>query len=791
MKRISEIFSSFRLAIVLLTVLAVSLAAATWIENIYGTQVARNLVYHSPVLFILLALLTVNFFAYAVKHGLLTLRRVGLVLTHTALVVVMAGAAVTHFFGEEGIIHIREGERVDIPGIPFGLRLNDFNVERYPGSDTPSSYESFITVYEEEKEYDAHIYMNNVLDVGGYRLFQTSFDPDEKGTVLSYNHDAVGRMITYTGYILLFIGLFLSIITPQGRFRRLYRALALGFVLCPHMLSASSDGRTWDDMQHYMVDESHAERFGHLPVQSLDGRIMPVNTFSSEIFRKLYKSDKADDLNPDRFLLSLIVMPDIWAGYPCIYVGDASVASQYGLNVPHTSYATFFDANGKYILQDKVDSVYRTDPSHRSQTDKDILKLDERVNVFNLIAGRRLLNLFPLPDDPSGTWYAPGDDLSCFEGKDSMFVSRIFDWYVDELSVATYTGSWDKADEVLGMISTYQKAKASGVTISEKKLKAEVLYNSLDIFHYCMLGYLIFSAVLLLVSIGISVRQWRIDWLKNLLLASIIFVFIFHTAGIAVRWYIAGYAPWTNSYETMIYVAWASVLAGLIFSRRNLVVLSLAVLFGGIILSVSGMNWMDPQITTLVPVLKSPWLMFHVAVIVASYGFLGLSCMIGIVNMSFMMFLNRASNQIESRIRELGILNELSLWVGLVLLTMGSFLGAVWANESWGRYWGWDPKETWALITIIVYVLVTHIHLLDVRLKEWLFNFMSVIAFSSVLMTFLGVNHFFSGMHSYGHNEHFSSGFTVILAVFAIIILLGIISYREFSIYHKRKRSNP
>lgn len=791
MKRVSEIFSSFRLTIVLMAALAVSLAAATLIENIYGTQVARDLVYHSPVLFVLLALLTVNFFAYAFRHGLITMHRVGLVLTHTALVVVMAGAVVTHFFGEEGVIHIREGERVDIPGIPFGLRLNDFNVQRYPGSDSPSSYESFITVYEEAEEYQAHVYMNNVLDVGGYRLYQTSFDQDEKGTVLSYNYDIPGRFLTYTGYFLLFAGLLLSLIDPHGRFRRLYRALALGFILCPQMLAASSYDHSWSDMERCMVDECHAEKFGLLPVQSLDGRIMPVNTFSSEIFRKLYKSDRIDGVSPDRFLLSLLMAPELWVDFPCIYVGNEAVASQYGLSVPHSSYASFFDENGKYVLQDKVASIYRTDPSHRSKTDKDILKIDERANVFNLLAERRLLHIFPLPDDPDGTWYAPGDDHSCFSGRDSMFVSMIFDWYVDELAAAASVGNWSKADEVLGMVSTFQKAKASGVELSEKKLHAEVMYNSMDIFRRSMLGYLILSVMLLVVSTGCTVGHWRLRWLQNVLVGMILLVFIFHTVGIGLRWYIAGYAPWTNSYETMIYVAWTSVLAGMIFSRRDMLVLSLAVLFGGVILSVSGMNWMDPQITTLIPVLKSPWLMFHVAVIVASYGFLGLSCMIGIVNMSFMIFLNRPEAHLESRIRGLSILNELSLWIGLVLLTIGTFLGAIWANESWGRYWGWDPKETWALITIIVYVLVTHIHILNVRIKEWLFNFMSVIAFASVLMTFLGVNHFFGGMHSYGHTGQFSSVFIWISVAFSVILLIGMISCREFGIYHKRKRSSP
>ena len=245
-----------------------------------------------------------------------------------------------------------------------------------------------------------------------------------------------------------------------------------------------------------------------------------------------------------------------------------------------------------------------------------------------------------------------------------------------------------------------------------------------------------------------------------------------------LRWYISGYAPWSNSYETMIYVSWVTVLAGLVFGRKSAITLSLATLFGGIILFVSGLNWMDPQINTLVPILKSHWLMFHVAVIVGAYGFFGVSFLIGITNISMMAFAKN-NKIVQNRINELSVINNLSLLIGLVLMTVGTFLGAVWANESWGRYWGWDPKETWALITIIVYSIVTHLHLVKKWNSLWLFNLLSVIAFSSVLMTFLGVNYFFSGMHSYGQVDSMSSVFLYIAIGIIVIILLGIITYKK------------
>lgn len=799
--RILTIFGSFRMAVGLLVLYAVLLAVATWIEKTWGTSVARNLVYYSPLFFILQLLMVANFFIYAGKHQYLSGGRLGLLFTHLSFVVILAGAGVTHFYGEEGLLHLREGEKTDIMFVreadgatrtirlPFSVRLNDFVLKRYPGSGSPSSYESLVTIVDNGKEYDAHIYMNNVFDVAGYRLYQTSFDADEQGSVLSVNRDAAGRCITYIGYLLLLVGLVISLVGRNSRFRRLYRRLnalqarslvisiAL-FVFGTVAYGAGGDARQM--VEKYSVDEAHAARFGRLPVQASNGRMMPVNTFSSEVLRKLYKADCIGSLNSDQFLLSLLVMPDVWAELPCIAVDNTELAARYGLTSPHASFSQLFDPQGHYKLQLELDTLYRKNPSLRSRLEKDVLKLDERVNVFHLLTSRQLLRLFPLPADSTHTWYAPGDNLSSFAGKDSMFVSRIFDWYLEELVHAVGSGNWETADEVLGMIDTYQQAKATGVEIAHDKMKAEVAYNYMKVFSRCRTGYLILGGMSLLWTLGILFGLAQKKWVKGVLISCVLAVFLFHTLGMAMRWYVGGYAPWSNSYETMVYVAWATVLAGLLFVRRNLLVFALAALFGGVILFVSGLNWMDPQITTLVPVLKSPWLMFHVAVIVGAYGFFGLSSLIGATNLLLMFILPRSRQAVRLRVRvhELSLINELSLWIGLVLMTAGTFLGAVWANESWGRYWGWDPKETWALITMVVYAVVTHIHLLRYSKGEWLFNLLSVVAIASVLMTFFGVNYFLSGMHSYGQNDHIANLFMWIGVAFAVVFLLGLVSWK-------------
>ena len=799
MNRIIRWLFSFRATVVLLSLLMLMLAGATFLEKFCGTSVAREFVYHSPILYVLFALLVANFFLYSRNKLLLHFRRLGFLMTHCSFILILSGALITHFCSVEGFMHLREGDTADYMEtshngensghrLPFSITLNDFRLVRYPGSGSPSSYESEVTVTHDGTSHNARIYMNNVLDIKGYRLYQTSFDSDEKGTVLTISRDSAGRTVTYTGYILLFIGLIISLFDRNGRFRYLCRKLqsAAGALLIPVLLlsgvslhAADDDAVLWRFVTENMVLPQHAERFGELPMQGVDGRMKPVNTFSSEILRKVVKDKSVCGMNSDQFLLSLLIFPDVWAQLPVIAVGSDEVVEKYAFPSHQVSFVQMFDSSGRYLLENELHSIYMKPSAERTRIDKDILKLDERVNVFDMLCRKQLMKIFPRHGASDRAWYAPGDDLTMFSGKDSLFVSKIFDWYLDELSEAVSGSDWAQADRVLGMISTYQQAKASGVDVSPEKMHAEVLYNRSDIFARCRTAYFLVGIFMLLLSVLSSSAHRFIRVLRVLLISVFIAVFVSHTFGIGVRWYVSGYAPWTNSYETMVYAAWATAFAGMLFLRRNAAVASLATIFAGVILSVSGMQSMDPQITSLVPVLKSPWLTFHVAVIVAAYGFLGLSFMAGILDMALMVFLPYSADfrRYCGRIREITVLNEMSMWIGLVLLTIGTFLGAIWANESWGRYWGWDPKETWALITILVYAMATHVHLLKTRVPEWTFSFMSVVSFSSVLMTFLGVNHFLSGMHSYAQNDGFSASFLWIGVGCILICLLAILSY--------------
>lgn len=807
--------SSYFTTLVLLFVYALALAVATFIEKYYGTAVAKELIYYSPILFIILSLLVANFVAITIKKGLFKQKRWGLIISHFAFVIILLGALITHIFSVDGILHVREGESNNIVAVqtsdgveshylPFSVELVKFHLEYYPGSNSPSSFESELIIHSSDgSSHLKKIFMNNVIDEQGYRLFQTSYDADKMGTVLSVNKDVTGRSVTYIGYTALCIGFVLSLTGRNSRIRTLSRRLSklkktyINVILIFALLTISifanannnvdniSTSQMRDVVSKYSTNLEHAAAFGEIPIQANNGRITPINTFSSEILRKLHKSDKFETLNSDQFLLSLLTLPDIWIRIPFIKIDNDELASYFGLTKGECAYIEVFDTEGEYKLQNKLDEAYTKISIQRNSFDKDIIKLDEKINIIHqLVFNNQLIDIFPLEGDPNHKWYASGDDLSMFNSKDSMFVGGVMNWYLDEVQASLQSNDWSKPYEILDMITTYQDAKNSTSSYNKKKIRMELKYNKLKVFQTTQVLYLILGGFL--VVLGLTSLNNDDKWLKNLrrILSILVFgVFIYHMIGMGMRWYIGGYAPWSNSYETMVYVAWATALAGLLFINRSSIVFALAILFSGIILFVSSLNWMDPQINTLVPVLKSPWLMFHVAVIVAAYGFFGISFLAGITNLVIMAITSKANtNSVTNQIRQLSIVNEMSLTVGLILMTIGTFLGAVWANESWGRYWGWDPKETWALITILVYTMVTHLHLFKKWNNLWLFNLSSVVSFASVLMTFFGVNYFLSGMHSYGHNDSINSIFVYLYGALAIVIVLAILSRKGIEI---------
>ena len=800
--KLIRLIASPVLMYVLAGLYALILAAATFVENSYGPAVAREHFYYAPWFILLQLLQAVNLLAMFLQGSYFKRISKGSLIFHGAFVFIWLGAAVTHYVGVTGIMHIREGETVSSmmhdegagmgkTSLPFSVTLDDFRLQRYPGSHSPMSYESDLVIKKgAEVPVQATVRMNKVIDIDGYRLFQSSFDPDEQGTILSVSYDRPGMQLTYIGYFLLFAGFVLTLFSKKSRFGRLRRELGEMKKNMPYCvlfllaLSGVAGGQTVHAQQP-CVSSQHAGKFGSLVVLNPNGRLEPVNSYTSAILRKLYGADKLNGINSDQFFLNLLSFPDEWGAYPFIKVDNKELLQRFGRSGKYIAWEDVFDSEGNYILTDEVNDIYAKPASERKRMDSDLLKLDESVNIVYRIMQHQLLPLFPDENDAQGKWYSAGDELNVFQGKDSLFVSKIMDWYIYELGNGVRSGNWEEADKIVGMMNIFQQAKSKTPAIDNQRVKAELLYNQLNLFFWCRLAYLILGGILLFIACGEIIADFK--WGKKvcgILIALLVIAFLAHTSGVLLRWYISGRAPWANAYESMICTSWMLVGGGLLFARRFRILPALAGLLGGIMLFVAGLNHLNPEITPLVPVLQSYWLMSHVAIIMIGYVFFALCALTGLFNLILMSLLSATNRvKLQFRIREFTLLNEMAMILGLFFMTAGTFLGAIWANVSWGRYWGWDPKETWALISIVVYALVLHIRFIPLLKGKttWCFNLLSVVAILSVIMTWFGVNYYLSGLHSYGKTEGGDLLLWIWGAGLCVVLALGLFARRRLN----------
>lgn len=800
--KLIRLIASPVLMYVLAGLYALILAAATFVENSYGPAAAREHFYYAPWFILLQLLQAVNLLAMFLQGSYFKRISKGSLIFHGAFVFIWLGAAVTHYVGVTGIMHIREGETVSSmmrdegagmgnASLPFSVTLDDFRLQRYPGSHSPMSYESDLVIKKgDEAPVQATVRMNKVIDIDGYRLFQSSFDPDEQGTILSVSYDRPGMQLTYIGYFLLFAGFVLTLFSKKSRFGRLRRELGEMKKNMPYCvlfllaLSGVAGGQTVHAQQP-CVSSQHAGKFGSLVVLNPNGRLEPVNSYTSAILRKLYGADKLNGINSDQFFLNLLSFPDEWGAYPFIKVDNKELLQRFGRSGKYIAWEDVFDSEGNYILTDEVNDIYAKPASERKRMDSDLLKLDESVNIVYRIMQHQLLPLFPDENDAQGKWYSAGDELNVFQGKDSLFVSKIMDWYIYELGNGVRSGNWEEADKIVGMMNIFQQAKSKTPAIDNQRVKAELLYNQLNLFFWCRLAYLILGGILLFIACGEIIADFK--WGKKvcgILIALLVIAFLAHTSGVLLRWYISGRAPWANAYESMICTSWMLVGGGLLFARRFRILPALAGLLGGIMLFVAGLKHLNPEITPLVPVLQSYWLMSHVAIIMIGYVFFALCALTGLFNLILMSLLSATNRvKLQFRIREFTLLNEMAMILGLFFMTAGTFLGAIWANVSWGRYWGWDPKETWALISIVVYALVLHIRFIPLLKGKttWCFNLLSVVAILSVIMTWFGVNYYLSGLHSYGKTEGGDLLLWIWGAGLCVVLALGLFARRRLN----------
>jgi cytochrome c-type biogenesis protein CcsB len=674
---------------------------------------------------------------------------------------------------------------------PFFVRLNDFQLKRYPGSNSPASFASEVTLIDGEEETDHRIFMNNVLDYQGYRFFQASYDQDELGTVLSVNHDFWGTWISYLGYLMMSVGMIATIFSKKTRFSNLRRKLdelrtkrttTLMMFLLLSTTVVAQDSNTVDSLiLSTPISQEHSNKFGMLVVQDEGGRMKPFGTTTSEILRKVSRKSDYNGLNSNQVVLGMLQNPYLWQLAPMIKVNNDELREKLGLEEKYTSFLSFFSDEAKYVLTNDVQVAYAKKPAERSKYDKEVMAVDERVNISYMVYNGSFLRFFPIPDDPSNKWVSPAMSETLLFGDDSLFVNSILPIYYRSLQQAQKDGDYEVANNTLTAIGNYQKKFGADVYPSDLKLKTEVFYNNAKVFNRLSYFYALVGLVMILLLIQqiLKERKWR----NSIIRFAFILVgvgFVAHTIGLMGRWFISDHAPWSNAYESVIYIAWATILAGFTFARKSLMTVAATAILSSLLLMVAALNWLDPEITNLVPVLDSYWLLIHVAIITASYGFLALGALLGFLNLILMIIQNKTNKlRIGDSLKELTYINEMSITTGLFMLSIGTFLGGVWANESWGRYWGWDPKETWALASMLIYIFVLHMRFIPKLKGVFAFNFASIVAYGSIVMTYFGVNFYLSGLHSYAKGDPMPIPSFVYYSIAVIAIVSVLAQWRQ------------
>lgn len=716
--------------------------------------------------------------------------------------------------------------------LPFAIALKDFELERYAGSMSPSSYASEVVILDPLNgiEESHRIYMNNVLDYGGFRFFQSSYDLDEQGTILSVNKDP-GKIPTYIGYTMLTLGLLWAMFARNGRFYRLgqylkAQNLVLAFVFCFGILSAiplhatpqmaqqaqnelevpknmesKNDKAHSSDLHDNEIFEelpittesildliknlkeksgAHSEKFGRLIVQDFGGRMKPMDTLAMEYVLKMTKQNGFLGLNNMQLFLGMMVYPNEFRKVKMLAVSTPKLKGIIGVD-KKTDYVAFEDLfiNDTYKLINYLEEANRKKPAMRDKFDKDVMSLDERVNVAYLIYTAQSLKILPDFNKASDKWFTPSEAIASFDKENAEQLQKLFGAYFNSFHYGLVENDWENADFVVEALGGIQNKFGADLIPPKLQVDLEIFLNHYNLFDnltplYICFGILLFGIVLVQIFRHKSAEVLAsriVHWIIALLVLT-------HTIALGLRWYVGGHAPWSNAYESMIYIAWAAGISGVVFFRRSYLAQSMASFLAGISLFVAHLGFMDPQIGNLVPVLKSYWLNIHVSIITASYGFLGLCFMLGALTLALFILRKPKYLELDRTILTLHTINEMAMILGLAMLTVGNFLGGVWANESWGRYWGWDPKETWALISIVVYVIVLHARFIPKGNNPYVFAALSVVAFYSILMTYFGVNFYLSGLHSYAAGDPLP--IPVFLYYFiAITILLIVLAARK------------
>lgn len=736
------------------------MAAATFVEKFRGTEFVHASVYGSWWFVGLWAVLALLAVAYFVGRRV---RRASVVLLHLSFAVILAGALLTHVTSWQGAVRLRVGETVstyyeNVPGgdvverkLPFELRLESFDVKYHDGTRAEADYVSRFTITDGGATQRAEVSMNNVWKYRSVRFYQSSYDPDMRGSILALNSDPWGIPVTYAGYALLFLSLVWLLVDPKGAFRRLFksdmmRRGVLSVMAVCAMSQAAGAANT--------LPRETADRLGRLNILYND-RVCPLQTFAVDFTKKLCGSARYGDYTPEQVLAGFIFYGDEWSAEPIIRVKNGPLRD--ALQLPgRCSVNTFFNqVMGGYILGPYLNEYYH---GHNDKFHKQVADIDDRLMMVMELRRGTLLRVFPFTSGGKTTWYSPTENITdtLVDEAHRKYMQNVFSLIYGEVLASSY----GNVDKILDKMLKYQQLNGGSSLPSAAQVKAERLYNAIPFATILFMVNLTLGVVLLIIGLIRLIRPVKTDKPDRpdkALLRAVPVVggallglsLLALTACIALRWIVGGRVPMANGYETMLLMAWFVMVLALVAARRFRIALPFGFLMSGFFLLVSHINQMDPQITHIMPVLSSPLLSVHVSVIMMSFALLSLTFICGLTAIILRLIRGRNAVELDGQLDSLALLSRLLLYPALTLLGVGIFVGAIWANVSWGAYWSWDAKEVWGLITLMVYAVAAHAASVPFLRRSMGYHIFMTLAFLTLVMTYFGVNYFLGGMHSY------------------------------------------
>ena len=740
-----------RTAFSLLGILLLILTIATILEKIYGTDFVNEYIYSSVPFVILWGVTAITSLLYIIKSKLH--RQPVIFLLHLSLLFILAGAFTTWIYGEQGTMRVRQGEQqtsfTDSKGIshqlPFSITLNQFEIIYYKGTLAPMDFISHISVADKDchRQIQGKVSMNHIFSYQHYRFYQSGYSEDNEGSVFSVSHDPYGIGITYAGYTLLLLSTVFFFFSPQSRFRQLLKSpllhRSLTVILLLFAFSLNSNFLKANSPSPKVLPREVAEHFGDLYIL-YNNRICPLQTFARDFTIKLYGSSSYKGLTPEEVLTGWLFYYDSWKNEPIIRIKSNEARKLLEIEGNYARLKDYISTINEYKLEKMMNHIR----SGEQVTDKrGIEEADEKFNIINLVCTGAMMKIFPCRNIAGKTleWYSQSDQLPQDMDNDKWVFIRKSMSYVNEMIVMK---KYNDACLLLEKIKKYQQKECDGLLPADNKFKAEKIYNQFDYSKSVAMACICIGLICFIYYCHCMASQKRTSRKAIIILNILLWiVFTYLSAAICLRGYVSNHLPLSNGFETMQFMAWCTLLLTFLLQRKFAMLLPFGFLLCGLTLMVSMLGESNPQITQLMPVLQSPLLSIHVVVIMIAYSLLAFIMLNGVTA----VILHQSQKECKEQIERLQIISQIILYPAIFLLAIGIFIGAVWANVSWGRYWGWDPKEVWALITMLVYALALHPRSLPWFHRTMFFHVFCITAFITVLITYFGVNFLLGGMH--------------------------------------------